>query len=52
VKKKDVDKVKKIFKIRDDVEAIQKALDITAGKIGLEAVFEKFNGTKIQTVYA
>jgi hypothetical protein len=48
VKKKDIDKVKKIFKIRDNVEAIQKALDVTAGKIELEAVFEKFKGTRIQ----
>jgi hypothetical protein len=52
VKKKDIDKVKKVFKIRDNVEAIQKALDVTAGKIELEAVFEKFKGTKIQKVYA
>jgi hypothetical protein len=51
VKKKDIDKVKKIFKIRDNVEAIQKALDVTTGKIELEAVFEKFKGTKIQKVY-
>jgi hypothetical protein len=52
VKKKDIEKVKKIFKVRDNVEAIQKALDVTAGKIELEAVFEKFKGTKIQKVYA
>jgi hypothetical protein len=52
VKKKDIEKVKKIFKIRDNVEAIQKALDVTAGKIELEAVFEKYRGTKIQKVYA
>lgn len=52
VKRKDIEKVKKIFKVTDNVEAIQKALDLTAGKIELEAVFEKYKGTKIQKVYA
>jgi hypothetical protein len=52
VKRNDIEKVKKIFRISNDAEAIQKALDVTAGKIELEAVFEKFKGTKIQKVYA
>lgn len=52
VKKKDLEKVKKIFKINDNVEAIQRALDLIVGKIELEAVFEKCKGTKIQKIYA
>lgn len=52
VKKKDIEKVKKIFRVTDNVEAIQKALDLTAGKIELEAVFEKHKGAKIRKVYA
>lgn len=52
VEKKDIERVKRIFKVRDNVEAIKKALDVTAGKIELEAVFEKYKGTKIQKIYA
>ncbi len=52
VKKKDIEKVKKIFRVTDNAEAIQKALDLTAGKIQLESVFEKYKGTRIQKVYA
>ncbi len=52
VKKKDIERVKKIFNTRDNAEAIQKALDVTAGKIELETIFEKHRGTKIQKVYA
>jgi hypothetical protein len=52
VKKKDIETVKKIFRVTDNAEAIQKALDLTVGKIELEAVFEKYKGTKIQKVYA
>jgi hypothetical protein len=51
VKRKDIEKVKKIFRVTDNVEAIQKALDLTAGKIELETVFEKYKGTNIQKVY-
>ena len=52
VRKEDIEKVKRIFKVKDNAEAIQKALDLTAGKIELEAVFEKHRGVKIQKVYA
>jgi hypothetical protein len=52
VKKKDIEVVKRIFRVTDNAEAIQKALDLTAGKIEVEAVFEKYKGTKIQKIYA
>ena len=52
VNKKNIEKVKRIFGAKDNVEAIQKALDLTAGKIELEAIFEKHKGTKIKKVYA
>ncbi len=52
VSKKDIEKVKRIFKVKDNVEAIQKALDLTAGKIELETIFEKHRGVKIHKVYA
>ena len=52
VRKKDIEKVKKIFKVKDNAEALRKALDLTAGKIELEGLFEKHRGVKIQKVYA
>jgi hypothetical protein len=51
VKKSDIDKVKKIFKVKDNTEAIRKALDVATGKIELEAIFEKYKGTKLKKVY-
>jgi hypothetical protein len=52
VNKKNIEKVKKIFGAKDNVEAIQKALDLTAGKIELEAIFEKHKGARIKKAYA
>ena len=52
VSKKDIEKVKRIFKVKDYAEAIRKALDLTTGKIELEAIFAKHRGVKIQKVYA
>ncbi|HHT9126625.1 MAG TPA: hypothetical protein ACFYD6_12550 [Candidatus Brocadiia bacterium] len=52
VKRSDIEKVKRIFKVKDDVEAIKKALDMATGKIELEHIFEKHKGTKIKKVYA
>lgn len=45
VNKRNVEKVRKIFGAKNNVEAIQKALDLTAGKIELEAIFDKYLGT-------
>jgi hypothetical protein len=52
VSKRDIEKVKRVFQIKDNAEAVKKALDMAAGKIELEAIFEKYRGTKIQKVYA
>ncbi len=51
VKKSDIDKVRKGFGVKDNVEAIKKALDMAAGKIELEGIFEKYKGTKIKKIY-
>ena len=52
VRKKDIEKIKRIFRVKDNAEAVQKALDVTTGKIELEAIFGKHKGVKIQKVYA
>jgi hypothetical protein len=52
VNKGDIEKVKRLFKVKDNIQAIQKALDMATGKIELEAIFEKHKGTKIKKIYA
>jgi hypothetical protein len=52
VKKSDLAKVKKLFRIKDDAEAVKKALDMASGKIELENIFTKYKGTKIEKIYA
>lgn len=52
VKKSDIDKAKKIFGVKDNAEAMKKALDVATGKIELENIFEKHKGTKVKKVYA
>ena len=52
VKKRDIEKVKKIFHIKDNAEAIQKALDVATSKIELENILEKHKGVKIKKIYA
>jgi len=52
VKKRDIDRIKKVFDVKDNVEAVKKALDMASGKIELENIFQKFRGTKIKKVYA
>lgn len=52
VKKSDIEKVKKIFRVKNNVEAIKKALDMATGKIELENIFERHKGTKIKRVCA
>lgn len=51
VKKSDIDKVRKGFGVKDNVEAIKKALDMAAGNIEIESIFKKYKGTKIKKVY-
>lgn len=52
VKRIDLNRIKQLFKIKDDVEAVQKALDLASGKIELEFVFKKAKGVSIEKVYA
>jgi hypothetical protein len=49
--KSDIDKLKCVINVKDNVEANQRALDVTAGKIELEAIFKKHKGIKIQKIY-
>lgn len=51
VKKSDIDKVKKIFNVKNNVEALKKALYIASGKIEIENIFAKYKGIKIKRVY-
>lgn len=46
VKKRDIEKVKRIFGVKDDTEAVKKAVDMALGKIELESVFERFKAPK------
>ncbi|MEW6714247.1 MAG: hypothetical protein AB1306_04020 [Nitrospirota bacterium] len=52
VKKSDIERVKKIFDVKDNAEAVRKALDMASGKIELENIFQKCKGVKIKKVYA
>lgn len=52
VKKSDIEKVKRVFRVKDDRDAIRRALDMATGKIELEGIFEKYRETKIKKVYA
>jgi hypothetical protein len=52
INKRDIARVKKIFSVKDNSEAVMKAVDLAAGKIELETIFEKFRGTEIRKNYA
>ena len=52
INKRDIEKVKKIFSVKDNAEAVMKAVDMAAGKIELETIFEKFRGVEIRKNYA
>ena len=51
VKKSDIEKVRRRFGVKDNVEALKRALYMAAGKIEIESIFEKYKGTKIKRVY-
>ena len=46
VKKSDIEKVRKSFGVKDNVEALKKALYMAAGKIEIENIFEKYTRNK------
>lgn len=52
VKKRDIERVKHLFNVTDNVVALQKAMDMAAGKIELETLFNKHKGVTIEKVYA
>lgn len=51
IKKSDIEKVKRFFRIKDNAKAIKKAIDVISGNIELKAIFEKHRGVKIKKVY-
>lgn len=51
VKRRDIEIVKKAFKVKDSAEAVRMAVDMASGKLELESIFEKHSGTKIKKVY-
>lgn len=51
-KKRDIDRVKHLFNVTDNVVALQKAIDMATGKIELEALFDKHKGVTIEKIYA
>jgi len=51
IKKSDIEKVKKFFKIKNNAKAIKKAIDVISGNIELKAIFEKHRGVKIKTFF-
>ena len=52
VKKSEIEKIKKAFNVKDNSEAIKRALDMATGKIELEGIFQRHKGIKIKKVYA
>ncbi len=51
VKKRDIDILKKTFKVKDNAEAIKVAIDSIAGNLEIKSFFEKNKGLKIKKVY-
>lgn len=47
----DLNRIKHIFNVKDNAEAVQKAMELAAGKIELESIFRKFEGTNIEKTY-
>jgi hypothetical protein len=52
VNKTEFDKIKKALHVRDNAEAVKKALDLAFGKVELENIFLKSRGVKIKKLYA
>lgn len=47
----DLNRIKQLFKLEDNAEAVRKAMEVAAGKIELEAIFRKYEGTVIEKQY-
>lgn len=52
VKKKNINIIKKAFKVKDNAEAIKAAIDSLSGNLEIKSFFEKNKGLKIKKVYA
>ncbi len=52
INKRDIERVKKIFSVKDNSKAVMKAVDMASGKIEMETIFEKFRGVEIRKNYA
>ncbi len=52
VKKSDLNRIKNLFKITDNAEAVKKAMDLASGKIELEMIFGKHKSVVIEKAYA
>lgn len=37
--------------MKDNAEAVQKAMELAAGKIELESIFKRFEGSDIEKIY-
>ncbi len=51
VKKKNINIIKKAFKVKDNAEAIKAAIDSLSGNLEIKSFFEKNKGLKIKKVY-
>ena len=52
VKRSDLNGIKQLFRVTDDTEAVQKALDLATGKVELEQIFSKHKNVDIEKIYA
>ncbi len=51
VKKRDINIIKRAFKVKDNAEAIKIAIDSFSGNLEIKSFFEKNKGLKIKKVY-
>ena len=47
----DLNRIKHLFKVKDNAEAVRKAMELAAGKIELESIFKRFEGSVIEKIY-
>ncbi len=52
VKKSDLNRIKNLFKVTDNAEAVNKAMELASGKIELEMIFRKYKCVEIEKIYA
>lgn len=51
VKKRDMDILKKTFKVKDNAEAVKIAIDSMTGNLEIKEFFKKHKGVRIKKVY-